>query len=94
MKMKYDSIELKAGDIVEAKTDAEYRNLSGRGGQVYDEAAEKKDSAAKEKARKDADKKAKEEKAARAKADKEAEKASKDAKKPVESKEEKTLDKE
>jgi len=36
MIMKYDSLELKIGDIVEINCDADYRHYSGRGAHFFD----------------------------------------------------------
>ena len=42
IRMKYDSLDLIAGDELYAKSDAELRNLTGRGGQIVDEKPEVK----------------------------------------------------
>jgi hypothetical protein len=42
VKMKYDSLDLKAGDELFAKDEAELRNLTGRGGQIVDDKKESK----------------------------------------------------
>jgi hypothetical protein len=82
IKMKYDSLELKAGDVVEAKNDAEYRSLTGRGGQILEKEENKPEP--KKEPKKESKKEPK----------KEEKKSSKKEEKKVESKEHKTLDKE